>query len=399
MYRARDQIDRVTLFWPALGGVESGLAPVIVVTTRGPFNEAKVLKGLKAMSPGNGAGRDRGRYAPGISRESLKPSAKSAAGSSGPLDAGSSVPGNLPLGPSPGGPGLAPPPPPPLPKIKGPGGDGAQFGDDPPVVKTPRLDPPAVPAAKEIVPSVSPELFYIELQPYSAVYLLDDRTLVFLPSPEMDGGATLLNLVGQLLRRKADGPLTEALAETGKHTIVAAMRVDKLEPLARAKGDFPREFVPFRSLLKAQTVIFTADIGAQATVNARLTFADAAAARRAEPVLKTLFQLGVESLADLRKEAGKDAEWGAVMNPLIELASGALDKAEVKLDSSVVVARVQAEFSGAVAKAMASLPDLVEVASGRLLHGSRRRIAHDQIVSVAITVEDKVWKLLTLQSS
>jgi Protein of unknown function (DUF1559) len=348
-----DQIDRVTLFWPSLGGDESGLVPVIVVTTRGPFNEAKVLQGLKALPPG----RDRGRRGPAIIHEALKPTAKSASGASGPPRIG---PGNLPLGPAPGAPDIAPPP-----KVKGPGNDGASIGDEPPVPKSPPLERLALPATKEALPSVSPELFFIERGPYSAVYLLDDRTLVFLPSPQMDEGATLLNLVGQLLRRKADGPLSEALAETGKHTIVAAVRVDKLEQLIRGGRDFPRELVPYRSLLKAQTVVVTADVGAQAVVTARLTFVDAASARRAESALATLMQHGVELLADLRRELRNDAETSAVVAPLINLASVALDKAEVKLDGSVVTARISAELGPTVTKAMAALPDFIEVATAR----------------------------------
>jgi hypothetical protein len=102
------------------------------------------------------------------------------------------------------------------------------------------------------------------------------------------------------------------------------------------------------------------------TVAARLTFADAAQARRAAPVLSTLIQLGTESLAELRKEADKESEWGPVAIPLIDLASAALDKAEVKSDGSVVTARVEAEIGPAVAKALAALPAVTEAAGAKM---------------------------------
>ena len=44
-----DELDRITLFWPALPGDHTDQVPVVVVTTRAPFNEAKLLKALKAV--------------------------------------------------------------------------------------------------------------------------------------------------------------------------------------------------------------------------------------------------------------------------------------------------------------------------------------------------------------
>jgi hypothetical protein len=166
------------------------------------------------------------------------------------------------------------------------------------------------------------------------------------------------------MRRRADGPLADALAAADKHTFVAAGRVGPMESVLFGHGDFPRELVPFRSLLKARTAMLTADLGAKATVTARLAFADDAAARRAEPVLKTLIQAGVDGLGELRTQVAKDAEWANVMHPLIDLAAGALDKADVKIEGSAVTARVEAEIGPAVAKAVAALPDLTEIVLG-----------------------------------
>jgi hypothetical protein len=175
-----------------------------------------------------------------------------------------------------------------------------------------------------------------------------------------DSPLQLLNLVGQLLRRKADGPLAEAIAEASKHTIVAAARVQPFAAVVQREGDLPRDLAPFRSLLKAQTAMLTADIDAKTVVNAKLTFADDAAARRAEPVLKTLIQHGVDLLADAKKDVAKNPEINAVITPLIDLASASLEKAEVKTAGSSVLARAEAEIGPTVAKAMAGIPEMIE---------------------------------------
>ncbi|HEX3152589.1 MAG TPA: hypothetical protein VHR66_31240, partial [Gemmataceae bacterium] len=47
-------IDRVTVFWPGLPTGDAIESPIFVVSTRQPFNEAKVLKALKAMPSDSG---------------------------------------------------------------------------------------------------------------------------------------------------------------------------------------------------------------------------------------------------------------------------------------------------------------------------------------------------------
>jgi hypothetical protein len=263
-------------------------------------------------------------------------------------------------------PGLAPPPPPKIPgPPPGPPKFGARVGDEP---KDPKPAPPVggdPPAPdKDSARAAGPELYFLDDHPFAALFLLDDRTLVFLPSADRGGLGTYFALVGQLLRRKADGALADALAEADKHTLVAAARVSQVEGLFR--DEFPRDLVPFRSLLKTRVAVLTVDAGAKTTVTARLSFADAVQARRAAPVLSTLIQLGTESLADVRKEVGADMEWGPVALPLIDLAAGALDKADVKADGSVVTARVEADIGPAVGKALAAFPDLVEGSTAKL---------------------------------
>ncbi len=195
-----------------------------------------------------------------------------------------------------------------------------------------------------------------------AVYMLDKRTLLHIPSFEFhqDG---IVSLLGQLLRRQADGPLADALADADKHTLVAAANIGPIGEIVRAEGGLPPQFAPFRSLLKAKTAVFTADLAAKTTVVAKLTFADAATAKRAEPVLKTLIQSGVDALGDMRKRMAKETESAGVIIPLIDFASNALDKAEVTADGAIVSTRIDAEIGPTIAKAMAAFPIWVEFAT------------------------------------
>jgi Protein of unknown function (DUF1559) len=350
-------MDRVTLFWPGLPTGEAIESPIFVVTTRQPFNEARVLKALKAV-PAEGTGRHgRGRSvwkaAPWGTHDPTA-IAPPGIGGPGPLLPADTVPVPKSAIPTVPPSGLGPTP-------KGPGGFESRIGDEPKADPPPRSTPAAPAAADK--DALGPDLYFIENTPFPSVFLLDERTLVFLPNPDRGGMTTYFNLIGQLLRKRADGPLADALTEASKHTIVASARVGQLETLFH--DDFPRELVPFRSLLRAQSVTLTADVGAKTLVTAKFAFADAAQARRAEPVFKTLIQLGSETLLDIKKTLDREQEWGPVARPLIDLAVASLDKADVKADGTMVVARVEAEIGPAVAKAMAALPDLTEAAASR----------------------------------
>jgi hypothetical protein len=358
------EIERVTLFWPTLPGDESAAVPVLVVTTAKPFNEARVLKALNAVPASEAGGR--GHRAANW----IQPAPRVAPAARPKLDP--AIPGSFP--PGPGGFSRGPDdpfvPPTAVPKGTGvPPGLGptprglpdpkfdARGGDEP------KADAPPRPAEAGPEKDAAPDLYFMERKPFPAVFLLDDRTLVFLPDTERGGLSTHFGLVGQLLRRKTDGPLAEALADAGKHTAAAGVRLAQVESLFR--DDFPRELVPFRSLLRARVAAISADVGARATVTARLTFADPAQARRAEPVLKTLIQLGTDTLAEQMRTFGKHSEWATFAVPLMELASAALDKAEVRTDGVAVVGRVEAEFAEPVKKAVAGFPQLMEAAGAK----------------------------------
>ncbi len=303
------EIERITVFWPV--SVDDG-APYLVVTTRKPFNEAKVLKALRAMPVSAMLGRALDLAAP-------------KAQSSPPKEAAPPIPDKK------------------EPDKKDPDPCGA--GDDKPTADAQPGD----------------DLFFLpNHRPFEGLCLVDDRTLLFLPLEER-GGAGAALVITHLLKKKANGPLTSALNESAKHTFVAAAKVPSFE----AFGGLPAELVPFRALTKAKVVAMTADVGATAKLTATLTFPDAAAARRAEPVLKTLMILGEEQLATARKGAATD-EFAAVFLPLIDMAAKSLSQAQTKADGAAIVATTEAELGPAVTKAVAAAPQIIADSAERM---------------------------------
>ncbi len=254
------EIDRITLFWPRVSARGSG-DPVLVVTTREPFNEARVLKALKA---------------------------RPASGGDFPRDAGTGDP-----------------------------------------------------------------LFYVlERGPFEALVIGDDRTLVFLPA-SADGDSTMAFL-SATLKKNAAGPLADAIASASKHTLAAGVH---LPPLLRDSGRrvLP-ERVPHTALLAARTAVVTADLGKPAAMKLTLAVDDAAAARRAAPVVEDGIGVVAEKaggLADELKESRRPFEKAAA--PLVAAFATALKKASVKADGTAVVVTAEIDVVPAAAKALGEL--------------------------------------------
>lgn len=133
------------------------------------------------------------------------------------------------------------------------------------------------------------------------VAFADDTTLVWNTGPDRPGTADPpAALIGQLVGRKAAGPLAPALAAAGDYPLVAGLDVAALKrPLAELGVGFPG----YEALLKATTATLTADVadGGKVVVTLTVQFPDAAAAERAAPVVG-------ERLADLAKLVGQAAD-------------------------------------------------------------------------------------------
>jgi len=325
---APEELERVTLFWPARPFEERGSVPFILVTTRKAFNEAKLLKALKAANSPAELMRNRDRaFGPGATIQ--QHDAKEA-----------SPPKGEPI-----------PPPPPVIKKE-------DF--EPVVLRQP------VPALKaEVGPA---DLYYLDGGAFQALFLLDERTMLFIPGDSYSSAIQTgtLSLIGQLLRKKADGPLVEALKLSDANTIVAGVRVDQIASLLDSnRGNMPKEITPFLTLARASTLLLTGNVGETTKIGVKFQFSDAALARRAEPVLKTLLLTAMDELTRMKKEAGKQGEFAPVLDPLFELAIAALSKGTVQTEGTAVEAKVQADVGPAVGKAMAQAPVLLNAAAER----------------------------------
>lgn len=183
------------------------------------------------------------------------------------------------------------------------------------------------------------------------VVLADDRTLLFLPDSR-DDGVALASLLGQVLAKKADGPLSAALADAGKHDIAIAVDVQQIAAMGEIGRD--KELAPFLALAKARTATFAVNFDKNARGSFKLAFADEADARRAAPVLKE----GIAELtATFEKELGRGKDR---MDPaerlFFESAVTVLKAAKVEQDGANVFAIADVPYPDAVAKIAAALP-------------------------------------------
>ncbi|HVL12112.1 MAG TPA: DUF1559 domain-containing protein [Gemmata sp.] len=307
---APHEIERVTLFWPSLADGPS--APVVAVTTREAYNEVRVLKNLRAEPVFGGRGHG---HAPGHAVPKLG-----------------------------GGAGGGPPPRPPV--IKEPAPDpGLPGGCN---------DPDGGPTIPVAAAAPAEPLFYeIRGSGFDLLFLVDERTLVFL-SGGFGGDSTLLSLFAQLMQKRQTGPLADAIAAAGDHTLAGGVM---LTPLFREfERGMPRELAPYAALTAARTGTVVGDLGKSAKFTVKLAFDDAAAARRAGPV----FEEGLKALADkAAEEAGrmKDSRrpGEAAVAPLLLAAAGGMKTAGVKVEGSAVVATAEIDAGPAAAKAVAEL--------------------------------------------
>lgn len=185
--------------------------------------------------------------------------------------------------------------------------------------------------------------------------LVDETTLALdIGQDRDDGAARSAVLVGQLLARRTEGPLAAALAAAGDHPLVAGLDMAALGrgPLAELGVGFPG----YAALFKATTATLVADVadGGAATVTLTLQFPDAAAARRAGPVVE-------EGAAELARLAGEAA--GAEVGPRDEAAkvvygwlAGGLKGAKVEVKGPAVVATASAPLEPMVGQLAAKLP-------------------------------------------
>lgn len=322
-------LDRVTFLWPVLPTGSGSEEPVIVVTSRKPFDQPRVLKALDATTFEE---MDRRRWE--------KKSMPAFPGGGGGIKKSYDLKDFPPPPPLPGK-EVAPPPF----KKQGPGLAFFARQDDEPKA-----------AAEKAVPD-----FYVVQRMRKVFIPLDPTTVVLLPFDDRSlRHVQLLALLAKSLRKKADGPLADALAVADKHAAVAGLDFRPVRQELNKEERFPRDLVPFRALTKMDGGFATLDLDAKSGLTATLRFPTADDATRAEPVLKTAIQLAVEELGRFKKRISTNEPQAAFGVPLLDAILGALDKATVKADDTRVTAAATMVIGPAVEKAITALPEYVK---------------------------------------
>lgn len=180
----------------------------------------------------------------------------------------------------------------------------------------------------------------------------DDRTLVFFKPGEATHKPAAF---AKLLTRRTDGPLTPALTAAPKHDLVIGVNVPALAAMIGDDGPrLPREWSTFLPLLEARGAILTADFGQAASMKLTWTFADAATARRAAPVLdRARKELG-EALA---RQGNSDDLLSTV--GVIDWLQQVLRQARVAAQGDAVIATADVPYADPLARAVARLPKSV----------------------------------------
>jgi hypothetical protein len=336
-----DQLDRVTFYWPEPSYAAGFEGAAAFVTTRKPIDKAKLLKVWKgSVEPKNGG-------------------------------FGGNPFGNLGLqfGLAGGGVFQAVPVAPAQP----PGGEEPKKED----VKPKPLD-------------LTAPFYYCGTYGETVIVPIDDKTVVVLPSSSYNSGPTF---VASLLRRKADGPLAEALALTDTHDVVFAVQGKPLRqqvqffrngfgvgaeividgpgglqpppPVDPAQPKIEDEFTPYEPLLEFDRMVLTFDVGATSKLGVTAHFPTADAAKKAQPAAKEAIKTALAALTEARKATAADAaekEW----LPLFDFALTGLKAAKVSQTGKTLTATVSSDIGADLKAALTTLPTKLQEAVDRI---------------------------------
>ena len=376
-------LDRVTFYWPTAHPDNLISSVVTFVTTRKPLDKAKLLKTWKATTEPN----PNGGIGPGIGMF----------GQFGNLGGQFGIKGGVFIcPPPPGGGGF-------LGKVTDPNRDGKD-GDKPKP-----LDPDA-------------PFYYTGKYGEFSIIPIDDRTLVFAPSSAYVTGPAF---VAALLRRKADGPLAEALALASKHDVTfsvsgkgirdhiklyrEALAIPPVvcpcipqppKPVDPKPAEGKDEYTPYEPLAEMDRAVLTSDFGPTTTLTATAHFPTDAAAKKAEPVAKQAFADLAELLTTERKQLADDAsekDW----LPVYDFALAGLKGAKVKLDGKTLSATATSDIAADLKTALTALPTKIQEAADRMkTHNNLRQIAmalqnyHDNTANYPKDLVDENGKVL-----
>jgi hypothetical protein len=204
----------------------------------------------------------------------------------------------------------------------------------------------------------------------SAVHILNDRTYV------LGKVNRLKQLFDRLARKKADGPLGEALQRAAeKHLVVAGLNAP---PLAKMLGqNLPQEAEPFKPLLEAQSATLVADLGRDVRLQLRLSFSGANEAEQGEKAVKAALQMACQSLEQGMKELAKDKE-GASELRTVKRIHATLKAVPVQRGGSTLRAALQYSIE----------PAEFEVVVIRIREASQRIVTGNNLKEIGLALHD-----------
>ncbi len=164
----------------------------------------------------------------------------------------------------------------------------------------------------------------------------------------------------------AEGPLVEALAGAGKHTVVAAIEFSRVRKAFNDAPAVPVEYDPLLEMTRAERGLFTFDFGPTLNAAAKITFFDEATAKKVEPEGKRAIGLALAKLLEFRKRKGRDAEIEPLLLPLLDFGKVVLEKAESKRDGKSLAVTMSGAIADPAKKALAQLPPWVDAMAERM---------------------------------
>ena len=305
-------VETLTLIYPSFDK-RSLSPPIIVVRTAKPYDKAKVLTAMRAVSR---AQIDAAEY-PSNTFRSVGSKA---------------YPSSTPLPPK-----------------------GVAFPAPPPKIPAPPLPPEKRDFEPQCGPNdiEDPEYFHdssarVVIKPdlrarqfvlgrgEGHLFCLDEQTMVFLPQGRFEAESSIVPYVVQLLRRQEKGLLDPALAEAAKRTAVIAIDAGAVARTRPQKLGSEDERL-LRPLTSATLAMLSVDLGKE--LSATLTFhaANLADARKIEDALHGAIGSIKKGIPDWRKEAKRSTlpELTTLLVDQIELA---VNNAAVKQSDTTVTA-------------------------------------------------------------
>jgi hypothetical protein len=187
-----------------------------------------------------------------------------------------------------------------------------------------------------------------------AVCPLDERTYIVAKADPLRG------ILDRPAKEK-DGPLTPARqALAGRHDFVLGINLPGF--LEQVGADLPGELEPFKPLLLAGTTVLTAQLGPPTRAELVLTFADAAAARKADKSFREGLDIARGGITAGRVAFAKQP--GALK--LLDMAEAVVRGAKAQVDGSALKAVATARVDPlALATAVAEVARKPAAARGR----------------------------------